>query len=518
MILAILIIANNIYKQKKKGINGMKDIEKIVDRLMKETNQSDEITIRKKEVCKRTVYVIYNEPLTSSDKISDFIVRSLDRINRVYKKSDKLEDIIFNEIDNFKIKKINTYQDICYYLHYGFTILLLSDSDTYFVLETKRDLARGISAPQTENALRGAMDSFVEDMQTNMGLIRRRIKDNNLWVESNEVGRYTKTKVNIVYMNGICKKEVVDYVNEMIKKIDIDGIISSGTIKNLIEKENKSVFPTIFSTERPDKVCQSLLSGKIVIMVDCSQFALILPIVMNDLFLSVEDSFSKGINISLTRIVRYLAFIITLFTPAVYLAITTYNQEMLPTELLVSFASQRASVPFPAFVEAIIMMTAFEILRECDLRSPTFTTSALSTVGALILGEAAVNAGIVSPIMIIVIAITSLSALLSTEPEVINGIRWYRLLFMLGAIFMGIIGVVITFMYFIIKLCSLNSFRVPYLAPFSPLSITGLKNSIIKFPTKDLNKRDKYFSDNIIKYKNKDSNNDKSKNNNEEEM
>lgn len=479
----------------------MKDIEKIVNRLKKDTKQSDDITYRKKEVCGKEVYIIYNEPLTSSDKISDFIVRSLDRINRVYKKQNDLEEIIFNEIDNFKVKKITTYQEICYYLNYGFTILLLEDSKNYFVLETKRDLARSISAPQTENALRGAMDSFVEDMQTNMGLIRRRIKNNNLWVESSEVGRYTKTKVNIIYINGICKPELVEHVNELIKKIDIDGIISSGTIKNLIEKENKSVFPTIFSTERPDKVCQSLLSGKIVIMVDCSQFALILPITMNNLFLSAEDAFSKSINISFTRIIRYVAFFITLFTPGIYLAITTYNQEMLPTELLVSFASQRSSVPFPTFVEALIMMTAFEILRECDLRSPTFTTSALSTVGALILGEAAVNAGIVSPIMIIVIAITSLSALLFTEPEMINGVRWYRILFMLGASLMGIIGVVIAFMYFVIKLCSLKSFGVPYLTPFSPISKTGLKNSIIKFPTKYLDKREKFLSNNIIKYK-----------------
>ena len=235
----------------------------------------------------------------------------------------------------------------------------------------------------------------------------------------------------------------------------------------MIEDENKSVFPTVFSTERPDKVCQALLSGRIVIMVDCSQFALILPAVLNDMFLSTEDGFSKSVNISITRIIRYTAFFITLFTPGVYLAMTTYNQEMLPTKLLVSFASQRATVPFPAFVEALIMMLAFEILRECDLRSPTFTTSALSTVGALILGEAAVNAGIVSPIMIIVIAITSLSALIFTEPEMTNGLRWYRLLFMFGGIFMGIIGVVMGFMYTIIKLCSLESFGVPYLLPFS---------------------------------------------------
>ena len=174
---------------------------------------------------------------------------------------------------------------------------------------------------------------------------------------------------------------------------------------------------------------------------------------------------------------------------------------MLPTQLLISFASQRATVPFPAFFEAIIMMAAFEILRECDLRLPTFTTSALSIVGALILGEAAVNAGIVSPIMILVIAITAVSALLFTEPEMINGIRWYRLVFMLGANFLGIFGVMITFIYFITKLASLESFGLPFLYPLSPTNPAGLKNSVIKFPTKDLKKRESGLSNNKTRLK-----------------
>lgn len=479
----------------------MNNIENIVKNLKNDTNTSDYITYREKQVCDKKVIIIYNDTLTSSDKISDFIVRSLDRINKNYKKKDDLGKIIHNEIDNFKIKKLTTYENICYHLHYGFTIILIENQEYHYALETKRNLARGISAPQTENALRGAMDSFVEDMHTNIGLIRRRIKDNNLWEESMEVGKYTKTKVSIVYINGVCKPELIEEVKKKIKNIDIDGVISSGLIKNLIEKENKSVFPTIFSTERPDKTCRALLSGKIAILVDCSQFALILPIVLNDLFISTEDNFNKSINITFTRIIRYLAFFITLLTPDLYLALTTFNQEMLPNELLISFASQRATVPFPAFFEAIIMIVAFEILRECDLRSPSFAASALSTVGALILGEAAVNAGIVSPIMIIVIAITALSALLFTEPEMINGLRWYRILFMIGASFMGILGIVLCLVYFIIKLSSLKSFGVPYLEPFAPLETSGLKDSLIKFPTKDLDKRDKFLSKNITKYK-----------------
>ena len=282
----------------------MKDIENIVTKLKLETNNTTDITYREKIVCKKKIYIIYNEPLISSNQISDFIIRSLDIINTNYKRTNNLEDIIFNEIDNFKTTKINTFEDLSYYLNYGFTIILIENAKYALALETKGELSRSITSPQTENALRGAMDSFVENIQTNMGLIRRRIKDNNLWTETLEVGRHTKTKVNIVYINGICKKELVEEVKKRIEKIDIDGVISSGIIKNLIEKENKSVFPTIHSTERPDKTCQSLLSGRVVIMVDNSQFALILPIVMNNLFQSTEDIFNKSINISFTRIIR----------------------------------------------------------------------------------------------------------------------------------------------------------------------------------------------------------------------
>ncbi len=476
------------------------NIENIVNKLKKDTNQNDDITYRTKYICGKKIYIIYNEPLTSSDKISDFIIRSLDKINDKYDNSIDLKTIIQNDIDNFKIKEITTYKEISYYQNYGFTIILIEDSEIALALETKRDLARGISTPQTESTIRGPMDAFVEDMQTNIGLIRRRIKDNNFWTDNIEVGKYTKTKISIVYINTIAKKEHVEKIKKLVKNIDIDGIISSGTIKNLIEKENKSVFPTIISTERPDNVCQNLLKGKIVIMVDTSPYALILPAVLNDYFITTEDSFSKSINISFTRLIRYIAFFISLLTPAIYIAITTYNQEILPTQLLISFTSQRVSVPFPAFIEALIMIISFEILRESDLRIPTFTSSALSIVGTLILGEAAVNAGIVSPIMIIVIAITSISALLFTEPEMINGLRWYRLLFMIGASLMGIYGVIIAFIYFIIKMTSLDSFGLPYFYPYSPISLSGLKNSFIKFPTKSLNKREKALSNNIIKY------------------
>lgn len=481
----------------------MNNIENTIKMLKKDTNNSSDIIYRKKYINKKKIYLIYSEPIVSSDKISDYIVRSLDFIDHKYTKNINLIDTIKNDITNFKVTEIETYKDLCFYLHNAFTIILIEGSKKGLALETRGNIYRSIDKPNTDTTLRGPMDAFVENIQMNLGLIRRRIKSNNLWNKEIFIGRYTDTKTCVLYINGIANTNIINKINETLSKIDIDGIINSGTIKNLIEKENKSVFSTIITTERPDKVSKALLDGKIAILIDGCPFALILPATLNDYFKSPEDDFNKSINVSFTRIIRYISFVITLLTPGIYIATITYNQEMLPTEFLMNFASQRSSVPFPAFFEAILMALSFEILRESDLRMPSFSNSALSIVGALILGEAAVNAGIVSPIMIIVISVTAISGLLFTEPELINGIRWYRILFMIGASLMGIIGVTIVFIYFITKISSLKSFGKPYLLPFSPLNITGLKNSIIKLTTKKLNKREEYLSNNQIKYKEK---------------
>lgn len=471
---------------------------KIINKLKKETNNSSYIVYREKYIKDIKVDIIYDETLTDSDKLSDFILRSLDNIEKIYDSKDLLYDVIVDNISNMKIKEIKGYDDICKYLNNGFVILLI-ENDYSLALEVKKNLSRSIEKPMTETTLRGALDSFNENIETNVGLIKRRIKSNKLWNEDLEVGRYTKTKISILTINGITDSKIKDKIVDVLNNLEIDGVSDSGTLKHLITKETKTIFPMVMTTERPDKVCDCLMNGKTVIIVDNCPFALIMPVFLNDYFLSEDDKDIKSINNSLTRILRYIAFFITLMTPGIYIAITTFNQEMLPLEFLTSFASQRSTVPFPAFFEALLMILSFEILRESDLRIPNVSNSALSIVGALILGEAAVNAGIVSPVMIIVEAVTAISALLFTEPELINAIKWYRLLFMIGATTIGMFGVFIVFIFFLVNLCSLNSFGKPFMIPFAPLSIAGIKNSFIKFPIKNRNKRNKYLTDNIVR-------------------
>lgn len=470
---------------------------KIINKLKEETNNSSYIVYREKYINNIKIDIIYNEVLTDQDKMSNFIYRSLDHIEKIYQEKELLYDVIKNNISNIKIKEINNYQDICKYLNNGFVILLIED-DYSLALEVKKNLTRSIEKPMTETTIRGAMDSFTENIETNIGLIKRRLKTNKLWNEDMELGKYTKNKISILTIKGLTDSKIKDNIINKLNSLEIDGVTDAGTLKHLIENETKTIFPTSITTERPDKVVSSLLRGKTVIIIDNCPFVLIMPIDINDFFLSQDDKDSNYINNSLTRILRYLAFFITILTPGIYIALTTFNQEMIPLELLTSFASQRSTVPFPAFFEALLMFVSFEILRESDYRIPNVSNSALSIVGALILGEAAVNAGIVSPIMIIIVAITAISALVIVEPELSNAIKWYRILFMLGGTTIGIFGIFIVFIIFTTNLCSVNSYGKSFTMPFTPIN-SDIKNSIIKFPLLKRNKRNKYLTNNIIR-------------------
>lgn len=470
---------------------------KIINKLKEETNNSSYIVYREKYINNIKIDIIYNEVLTDQDKMSNFIYRSLDHIEKIYQEKELLYDVIKNNISNIKIKEINNYQDICKYLNNGFVILLIED-DYSLALEVKKNLTRSIEKPMTETTIRGAMDSFTENIETNIGLIKRRLKTNKLWNEDMELGKYTKNKISILTIKGLTDYKIKDNIINKLNSLEIDGVTDTGTLKHLIENETKTIFPTSITTERPDKVVSSLLRGKTVIIIDNCPFVLIMPIDINDFFLSQDDKDSNYINNSLTRILRYLAFSITVLTPGIYIALTTFNQEMIPLELLTSFASQRSTVPFPAFFEALLMFISFEILRESDYRIPNVSNSALSIVGALILGEAAVNAGIVSPIMIIIVAITAISALVIVEPELSNAIKWYRILFMLGGTTIGIFGIFIVFIIFTTNLCSVNSYGKSFTMPFTPIN-SDIKNSIIKFPLLKRNKRNKYLTNNIIR-------------------
>lgn len=345
------------------------------------------------------------------------------------------------------------------------------------------NLFRNISTVQGEVSVTGPKDSFIEDIETNIGVMKMRIGSIN--TEIINKGRFTNTKIVIMSINGITSKKLINNIKRQIKKINIDGIIDSSYLKYNLEK-NEQLFPTIILTERPDKCEMALLDGKIVIMVDHSPYALILPSFFIDYFHTIDDYYQKGIHVSFIRIVRLLAFLISILTPALYIAVTTRNYNLIPMDLLLVLKAGRTFVPFPAYLEAIFMIICFEILKESDLRMSVTNGSAVSILGGLILGDAAVAAGIVSPIMIIVIAISSISSFVFSSIEFIQVIRFYKIFLLLLASFLGILGLFIGIIYLLWSIINTDCFGYPYFYPIIPFSNNTLLDSFIK---KDTNKR-----------------------------
>jgi len=480
-----------------------KKVSSVVKQIKKLYGSSGDLNTRVIKVRGVDVGVLFMESSSGPGDISDRIIKSIDFLtdDDVY---ENLYEHLKNNIFNSQVLTTKDFSEFAYYLSSGFTIIVVDGHDEAIVMETRADLDRGVTESTSEPILRGPKDSFTESHAKNLGLVRKRIKDPNLWFDEVKVGKRTKTRVTIAYLNDVTDKNTVDKIKNILNSIDVDGILDSGNIKEYLLTE-KSVFPQILSTERPDLVCQSILNGKIALLVENTPFVLILPNVFIDFMHTSEDQYQKPLNISFTRALKVFALVVTLFTPAIYIAITTFDQTAVPDKLLISLAVQRSGVPFPTFFEIILLMIIFEILREGDIRSPSNMGTSMSIVGALVLGQAAVDAGIVSPIAVIVIAITSICSLIFNDIDFMNGIRAWRFIFILSATFFGLIGLVAAGLVWLLKLSSLESFGVPFMAPFSPLIKSSQKDAIARFPLPKIFKRPGYLNNNdIIKQGGKD--------------
>ena len=470
-----------------------KNAKKIVQKIKTLYGNSPDVNSRIINIKGKNVGIIFLESSAQASTVSDFIIKGT-----LYTKENKnifqnIFEALKNNLFNSQLFIINDFNEFPYYLSSGFTIITVDDSDKAIVMETRAQLDRGVTESSSEPILRGSKDSFTESHSKNLGLIRKRIKDPNLWFDELKLGRRTKTRISIAYINGIADPQKFNKIKERLNKIDIDGVLDSGNIRDYLIKQ-KSIFPQIHSTERPDVVSQALLEGKIVIFVENCPFTLILPTVFIDYLHTSEDEYQKAGNITFTRVLRVIALIITVFTPAIYIAITTYDQNTIPDKLLISLAIQREGVPFPTTFEIILLTTIFEILRESDIRSPNSMSAAMSIVGALVLGQAAVDAGIVSPITVIVVAFTSICSLIFTDIDFMNGIRAWRFIFILAASFLGIIGILSFAIIWLIKLASLENLNTSFLAPFAPFYKEEQLNTIYHAEENKLITRPKYIS------------------------
>lgn len=433
-----------------------------------------------------SVTIVYLETLADQDKINDYILKILSN-------NKKITDIK-SVIPSPNVKDIKTYEELCLFLESGFTILF--NKNTVIAIETKSDLNRSIDTPSTEATLYGPKDALVENYQTNLGLIKRRVKSKRLKNIVVNVGVYTKTTTSLLYIDGLAKKEIVSKTLENLRGIKIDGVTDIGELKPHLVSDKRNVFPGIKITERPDVIADALLKGKIVVLLDTSPYALILPTFLADFINPMSDKYTKPSSVNFIKILRLFCFFIAIFVPAFYVAVTTINQETIPTSLLINLQNQRMNVPFPAVMECVITLIICEILRESDIRFPSSYGSAISILGALILGEAAVSAGIVSPIMIIVASMTFISSMIFTDTEIIDALRYWRFIALFIAAVFGLYGVGLSIILLFINLSNYEVNGHSYLYPIAPFDKVYLKETLIKLKN---NKRSRILSNNRIK-------------------
>ena len=367
--------------------------------------------------------------------------------------------------------------------------VLVEGETTALLADLKGFEKRSIEEPSSETVIRGPRDGFTETLRVNTSLIRRRIRSPRLKIESFTIGKLSKTDVAVVYIEKIASDSVIEEVRKRLESIEIDGVIETGYIEEFIEDFPFSPFPQIQNTERPDIVCGSLLEGKVSIFVDNTPFVLIVPMTFWSGLQAAEDYYERFIYVTFIRWIRYILFNISLLLPSIYVAVTTFHPQLIPTNLLISIASAREDVPFPLLFEAFMMELMFEALREAGIRLPKSIGSAVSIVGALVIGEAAVEAGIISAPMVIVVAATGIASFAVPRYNFGTAYRLLRFPILILAGLFGLYGVILGVVAILIHLVHLQSFGVPYLSPIAPQNPKYLKDVLVRAPRWSMHRR-----------------------------
>lgn len=446
-------------------------------------------------------FLLYIDGMVNSDLINRFILNPLmlrndsntfdgnlkqetnppQPIENISIKKFNLESYIYsNLMPQNSLEKITSFKDTFSGVNSGNCILFVDTINVAFDIDVKGFKQRSVEAPNNEVIIKGSQEAFVENLRTNTSLLRRIINNENLIIENMVIGDISKTKLAICYMNNIANPKLVNEVKYRLNNLELDSIFSSGQLEQLIEDNDYYGIPSLISTERPDKSATFLMQGRVIILMNGTPYATIAPAVLIDFLSSPEDSNLKVIFANFLKLIRLFAYFITLLAPAFFIAITGFHQELIPTELLLSIFASRENVPFPIIFELLLMEVSFELIRESSLRVPGPVGSTLGIVGALILGDAAVSAHIVSPILIIVVAITGLSSFAIPDFSFSFHLRVYRFLFIFLGYISGFLGIGLGLFLYISMLCSIKSFGVNFTAPFSPYLGIGSNSYFIK--------------------------------------
>lgn len=400
--------------------------------------------------------------------------RPQDKRNPIY---ERLKECVVNNND---IKETGNMQQAVYNIVAGEALLFIDGEDRALVIGVKAPQGRQVSEPDTEISIRGAREGFVENLLTNTALIRKRIKNPNLKLEMMHLGEQTKTDICVCYIKGIANEEIVKEVRDRLKKIKTDAVLDSGYIEQFISDSRLSLFPTVGNTEKCDKLAGKLLEGRVAIFCDGTPYVLTVPYLFIESIQVSEDYYDHAFFATFMRLLRLLALLISNLLAGMYVALVCFHHTVIPFKLMITLAASRQGIPFSPITEALLMIVAFELLREAGVRMPRPIGQALSIVGAIVLGEASVAAGIASNLMVIIIAITAVCSFV--VPPLIRATMLVRFVFLAAANFFGFLGISFVFVAVFMHLCRLRSFGIPYMAPFAPLTASDLKDSLVVVP------------------------------------
>ncbi|MDR6555507.1 spore germination protein [Paenibacillus qinlingensis] len=435
---------------------------------------------------------LYITGLSDTSHLEDLILKQFMSFSRDQQKSDGMEQVIqTNFIPISRTKKVSILSDVIDSVLQGDVVFLFDEMAYGIAVCVQASERRGIEEPQSEPVIRGPCEGFVESLQTNTGLLRVRLRSADLKMESLSIGSLSHTNVVIVYLKGIAEEELLHDVRNPIRNIQIDGVLESGYIEEFITDSPYSPFPQIQNTERPDVIIGSLLEGKIAILTDGTPIALVVPMTFWAGLQASEDYYERSIAATPLRWLRILFTAVSLFLPSLYVSLVSYDHPILPTSLLLSIASSQRMSPFPAIIETILMEITFEALREAGLRLPKGVGSAVTIVGGIVIGQAAVQAGFISAPVVIVVATTGIASYIIPRYNFGLAFRLLRFPLLLLAGFMGFYGLMIGIIAILIHLAALRSFGVPYLYPVAPLSLDGLKDVFVRKPWFSINLRAK---------------------------
>ncbi len=432
------------------------------------------------------ILVAFIDGLVDKSLITDNLLKPIMVESRIahlepgLKRPDVITILKQNLLCTGELMEVTEFMQSIHSILTGDTILYIDGEKVALKASLRGWETRGVTEPLTEAVVRGPREGFTETLRTNTSLIRRKIINPNLKFENLTIGEQTNTAICIAYIKGIADEKIIETVRRRLKEIKTDAILESGYLEEFIEDAPLSIFPTVGNSEKPDIVAAKLLEGRVAILCDGTPFVLTVPYLLVEAFQASEDYYSRAPFASAVRILRVIAFIICTTLPAIYLALISFNPDIIPFKLLITIASARGGIPYSTFTEAFAMLLSFELLREAGVRIPRPVGSAISIVGALVLGDSAVKAGLVSTPMVIITAITAITSFIT--PPLGGVLPFLRLLFLIGANILGLLGIMFTGMFLMVYLCGLRSFGVPYLSPLAPLSLTDLKDTLVRLP------------------------------------